>query len=144
MCVFRIFFIHSSADEHLACFRVLVTVRSAAIDIGVHISVHSRALSGYMPRSRIAGWYNNSVFSFFFLRKLHTIFDNGCSNLNSYLISTPCPAFIIFRLCNNGYFDHYEVISHCRTSRTHKFSKHIINIQKSVAFLLTMKYQKGK
>ena len=34
----HIFFIHTSADEHLGCFRVLATVNSAAIHIVLHVS----------------------------------------------------------------------------------------------------------
>ena len=32
------FFIHSSANGHLACFHVLTVVNSAAVDIGLHVS----------------------------------------------------------------------------------------------------------
>ena len=31
---------HSSVDEHLGCFYVLVIVNSAAVNIGVHVSFH--------------------------------------------------------------------------------------------------------
>ena len=31
-----VFFIHSSIDEHLGCFRVLAVAKSAAVNIGVH------------------------------------------------------------------------------------------------------------
>ena len=34
----HVFFIHSSVDGHLGCFRVLLTVTSAAVNIRVHIS----------------------------------------------------------------------------------------------------------
>ena len=33
------FLIHSSADGHLGCFRVLAIINSAVMNIGVHVTV---------------------------------------------------------------------------------------------------------
>ena len=53
--MYHSFLIHSSADEHLGCFHVLAMINSAAMNIGVHVSLSDLVSLVSMPRSGIAG-----------------------------------------------------------------------------------------
>ena len=103
--MYHIFFIHSSVDGHLGCFHVLDIVNSIAVNIGVDVSFRILLFSGYMSKSRLAGSYGSSVFSF-------SIFI-ATNSVGGFPFLHASSAFIVCRFFDDGHSHACEVIPCC-------------------------------
>ena len=70
--MYHSFLVHSSADGHLGCFHVRAVINSAAMNIGVHVSLSDLVSLVCIPRSGIAGSYGSSISSF---EEISTLFS---------------------------------------------------------------------
>ena len=101
-------------DIYLGCFHVLAVVNSATVNKQVHVSFWIVVLSGYMPKSEIAGWYGDSIFIF-----RGTSIQYSIVVVPIYILTNSAGGFpffctlssiIVCRLLDDGHFNSCEVI----------------------------------
>ena len=81
VCLYNIFFIHWSIDEHVGSFQVLAIMNRAAVNIRVNVSFWMGVLSRYVPG---VGLLDHTANLCNFVKNFLTVLHSGGTNLHSY------------------------------------------------------------
>ena len=116
ICIYNVFFIHSSVDGHLDCSHALGIVGCAAVNTGVHESFQSIVFFFQVYAQDWNCWITWKL-CFWFFEELPYCFPQWLQQITLpeqckrvSLVSTPSPASIIHHLLNDGPSDWYEVV----------------------------------
>ena len=118
ICMYHIFFIHSSVSGHLGGFHVLAIVNSAAVIIGVHVSFGIMVFLWIYAQEWDAGSYGSSIFSFFkgvsiLISIVATPIYVLTSSIGGFPSLHTLPSIYCFWVFDDSHFGQCEMRSHC-------------------------------
>ena len=93
--MYHSFLIHSSADGHLGCFHVLAIIKSAAMNIGVHVSLSDLVSLVCMPKKILFIYLWLCWVSVAMCRLSLVVASRGCSLLEAQGLLIAVASFVV-------------------------------------------------